>query len=58
MTRIDLLYLALIASLLTLDAFVLWPGFLRRASAEPGRARLWLWSGWLALREGAPLVSG
>jgi CAAX protease family protein len=44
MTRLDILYLALIAILLLLDYFVLWPMFLRRSPADPGRARLWLWS--------------
>jgi membrane protease YdiL (CAAX protease family) len=49
MTAPDLLYLALIAILLLLDYFVLWPAFLRRSQAEPGRARLWLWSGWMIM---------
>ena len=44
MTTPDLLYLALIAILLLLDHFVLWRTFLRRSRADPGRARLWLWS--------------
>jgi CAAX protease family protein len=45
----DLLYLALIAILLLLDYFLLWPSFLRRAQADSGRARLWLWSGWMLM---------
>lgn len=49
MTTPDSLYLALIAILLLLDSFVLWPAFLRRSQANPGRARLWLWSGWMIL---------
>src|SRR6478672_5364294 len=49
MTASDLLYLALIAILLLLDCFVLWPTFLRRSEAEPGRARLWLWSAWMIM---------
>lgn len=49
MTTPDLLYLALIAILLLLDYFVLWPAFLRRSQANPGRARLWLWSGWMIM---------
>jgi membrane protease YdiL (CAAX protease family) len=43
-TTPDLLYLALIAIGLLLDRFVLWPAFLRRSQADPGRARTWLWS--------------
>lgn len=43
MTTLDLLYLAFIAVLLLVDHFVLWPEFLRRSQADPGRARLWLW---------------
>ena len=49
MTTPDSLYLALIAILLLLDYFVLWPKFLRRSQANQGRARLWLWSGWMIL---------
>src|SRR6266849_3706882 len=49
MTTPDLLYLALIAIGLFLDYFVLWPTFLRRSQADPGRARLWLWSGWMIM---------
>ena len=49
MTTPDSLYLALIAILLLLDYFVLWPTFLRRSQANQGRARLWLWSGWMIL---------
>lgn len=47
MTALDLLYLALIAVLLLVDHFVLWQTFLRRSQADPGRARRWLWSGWM-----------
>ncbi len=49
MTTPDLLYLALVAIGLFLDYFVLWPTFLRRSQADPGRARLWLWSGWMIM---------
>src|SRR2546427_9355412 len=49
MTTPDLLYLALIAIGLFLDHFVLWPTFLRRSQADPSRARLWLWSGWMIM---------
>src|SRR5256714_14741190 len=49
MTTPDLLYLSLIAILLLLDYFVLWPAFLRWSQADPGRARLWLWSGWMIM---------
>jgi len=49
MTKADASYLALIAILLTIDAFVLWPGFLRRSDAEPARARVWLWASTIAL---------
>jgi hypothetical protein len=42
-----LLYLALIAVLSLADHFVLWPAFLRRSLADAGRARRWLWSGWM-----------
>ena len=45
----DLLYLALIAVLLLVDYFVLWPAFLRRSQVDPGRARLGLWSGWMIM---------
>jgi hypothetical protein len=44
-TTPDFLYLALIAILLCLDHFVLWPSFLRRSQTDPARARLWVWSG-------------
>src|SRR5689334_20122865 len=44
MTKADGLYLALIAIGLLIDAFVLWPMFLRRSESEPARARVWLWS--------------
>jgi membrane protease YdiL (CAAX protease family) len=47
MTAADSICLALIASLLLLDSFVLWPAFLRRSQAAPGRARTWLWSRWI-----------
>jgi uncharacterized protein len=49
MTRPDLLYLALIASLLLLDYCVLWPAFLRWSQADPVRARLGLWSSWIIM---------
>lgn len=49
MATLDILYLALIALALLLDHFVLWPGFLRRSEADPGRARLWLWSAWISI---------
>jgi membrane protease YdiL (CAAX protease family) len=49
MTTPDLLYLSLIALLLLLDYFVLWPAFLRWSQVNPGRARLWLWSGWIIM---------
>lgn len=48
MTTADLLYLGLIAILLLLDYFVLWPMFLR-SQADPGRARRWLWSSWITM---------
>lgn len=48
-TTLDLLYLALIAVLLLIDHFVLWPTFLRQSQADSGRARLWLWSGWIIM---------
>src|SRR5262249_26530998 len=31
------------------DHFVLWPAFLRRSLAEPSRARVFLWSGWMIM---------
>jgi membrane protease YdiL (CAAX protease family) len=43
----DVLYLAFIAGLLLVDHFVLWPMFVARAKADPGRARVRLWSGWM-----------
>ena len=49
MTTADSLYLALLAILLLLDYFVLWPAFLRWSDADPGRARKWLWSGSMIL---------
>jgi membrane protease YdiL (CAAX protease family) len=49
MTRLDSLYLSLIAILLLLDYFVLWPMFLRRSQTDPGRARLWVWSAWMTM---------
>lgn len=49
MTTADSFYLALIAILLVLDYFVLWPTFLRRAYADSGRARTRLWSNWMMM---------
>ena len=49
MTAPDLLYVTLIASGLLLDHFALWPGFLRRSLANPGPARLWIWSAWMSM---------
>ena len=49
MTKADVLYLALIAIGLLIDSLVLWPSFLRRSESEPARARVWLWSTWIAL---------
>jgi membrane protease YdiL (CAAX protease family) len=49
MTQADAGYVALIAVGLALDSLVLWPRFLRRADAEPARARVWLWSRWIFL---------
>jgi membrane protease YdiL (CAAX protease family) len=49
MATTDALYLALIAILLLLDHFVWWPTFLRRSQVDPGRARVWLWSGWMVM---------
>ncbi len=49
MTTPDLLYLSLIAIVLLLDYFVLWPAFLRWSQVNPGRARLRLWSGWMTM---------
>jgi len=49
MTTPDLLYLSIIAIVLLLDYFVLWPAFLRWSQVDPGRARLWLWSGWMIM---------
>src|SRR3954452_22752838 len=49
MTTPDFVYLALIAVALLIDYFVLWPAFLRRSQADPSRARLWLWSGWMIM---------
>lgn len=49
MTRPDFLYLALIAILMLLDHFVLWPTFLRRSQSDPGRARVWIWSAWIIM---------
>jgi uncharacterized protein len=48
-TTPDLFYLAFIAIALLLDHFVLWPAFIARSQADPGRARLWLWSGWMIM---------
>ena len=44
MTTADAWYLALIATGLGIDSFVLWPSFLRRSEVEPARARVWLWA--------------
>jgi membrane protease YdiL (CAAX protease family) len=44
MPKADILYVAFLAIGLCVDAFVLWPMFLRRSDAEPARARVWLWS--------------
>ncbi|MDD5543474.1 MAG: type II CAAX endopeptidase family protein [Acidobacteriia bacterium] len=49
MTQPDFLYLALIAILLLLDSFMLWPMFLRRSQSDPGRARVWIWSAWMSM---------
>lgn len=49
MTRPDFFYLALIAILLSVDYFVLWPVFLRRSQTDPGRARIWIWSAWMIM---------
>jgi membrane protease YdiL (CAAX protease family) len=43
----DFLYLGLIAALLLLEHFVVWPGFLVRSQADEDRARLWVWSRWM-----------
>jgi membrane protease YdiL (CAAX protease family) len=43
----DWLYLALIVGVLLIDHLVLWPAFLRKSRANPGRARRWLWSCWM-----------
>jgi membrane protease YdiL (CAAX protease family) len=48
-TAADFLYLGLVAVGLLVDHLVLWPAFLRRSQTDPGRARLWLWSGWMIL---------
>ena len=60
MTTLDLLYLALIATLLLVDHFVLWRTFLRRSQADTGRARVWYWSDvmimlWTLVAAGVPL---
>jgi len=49
MTTADLLYLALVVALLSVDAFALWPAFVRRSSTDPGRARRWIWSCWIMM---------
>lgn len=49
MTTLDLLYVALLAAAFLLDGFVLWPSFLRRSKDHPARARLWVWSFWMAM---------
>lgn len=48
MTTLDLLCLALMALVMLLDHFVLWPAFLRRSEADSGRARLWLYPVWVS----------
>jgi CAAX protease family protein len=45
----DLLYLGLIAAVMLVDHFVAWPAFVRRSQADPGGARLRLWSCWMIL---------
>lgn len=49
MNTADLLYLALLAALLSADHFVLWRGFLRRFSSDEGEARRWIFSRWTAM---------
>lgn len=49
MTTPDLLYIALIAVILVLDHFVLWRTFLRRSQHDPVRARVTLWTSWMAM---------
>src|SRR5689334_13016313 len=49
MKSTDFLYLALIAIVLLLDGFVLWPAYLRRSKTGPGTARTWLWSRWMVM---------
>ncbi|HKK07414.1 MAG TPA: hypothetical protein VKA44_00865, partial [Gemmatimonadota bacterium] len=49
MTTPDLLYLAFITAALLLDHVALWPSFLRRAEADAGRARAWVWSAWMTM---------
>ena len=49
MTTADGLYLALIAIGLCVDHFVLWRMFRRRSEADPGRARMRLWSSWMVM---------
>jgi uncharacterized protein len=48
-TTLDLLYVAFIAIGLFVDHFALWPAFLRRSQANPGSARLWVWSAWMSM---------
>src|SRR5882724_11392687 len=48
LTTPDLLYLGLIAGLSLVDHFVFWRGLVRRSATDPGGARRWLWSGWIA----------
>ncbi|HEX5122285.1 MAG TPA: CPBP family intramembrane glutamic endopeptidase [Rhodanobacteraceae bacterium] len=45
----DLAFLAFIAAALLVDHFVLWPRFVRLSVAEPARARVGLWSSWIAM---------
>jgi uncharacterized protein len=48
-TTADFLYLGFVAIGLFVDHFVLWPAFLRRSQTDPGKARLWVWSGWMIM---------
>jgi len=45
----DLVYLAILAVLLLVDHFLLWPAFLRRFGVDPYRARRRLWSGYMVI---------
>lgn len=49
MTKADLFYIVLTAAAFLFDHFLLWPRFLKHASARPGRARLTYWSIWMTL---------